>query len=120
QQFPVLLYTTANCQPCESARQLLLARGIPFGERTISTKEDSDQLEKLGLGSRLPVLTVGRQIQREFETGAWHAALDAAGYPRSGQLPRGWPTAPVPLVQRPPEPRAEQADEAPAAPAKTN
>ena len=104
QQFPVLLYTTGNCQPCESARELLRARGIPYGERTISTKEDIEQLEKLGLGRRLPVLTVGRQVQKEFETGAWHATLDAAGYPRAGQLPRNWPSTPAPLVPRPPEP----------------
>jgi hypothetical protein len=100
QTFPVLLYTTANCQACDSGRELLRARGIPYGERTISTKEDSDQLEKLGYGTRLPVMTVGRQVQREFETSAWHAALDAAGYPRAAQLPRSWPTAPVPLTTR--------------------
>jgi hypothetical protein len=100
QTFPVLLYTTANCQPCDSGRELLRARGIPYGERTISSKEDSDQLEKLGYGTRLPVMTVGRQVQREFETAAWHAALDAAGYPRAAQLPRNWPTAPVPLTAR--------------------
>jgi hypothetical protein len=98
QQFPVLLYTTPNCAPCDSGRELLRARGIPYGERTISTKEDSDQLDKLGFGNRLPILTVGRQVQREFETSAWHATLDAAGYPRAAQLPRGWPTTPLPLV----------------------
>jgi glutaredoxin len=105
QQFPVILYTTANCPPCDAARELLRARGIPYGERTIASKEDSDQFEKLDLGSRLPVLTVGRQAQREFETKAWHAALDAAGYPRSAQLPRNWPVAPVPLAPRPAEAR---------------
>jgi len=98
QQFPVLLYTTSNCAPCDAGRELLRARGVPYGERTISTKEDSDQLDKLGFGNRLPILTVGRQVQREFETSAWHATLDAAGYPRAAQLPRGWPTAPLPLV----------------------
>lgn len=104
QQFPVLLYTTANCVPCNSARELLRARGIPYGERTISSREDNEQFEKLQYGSRLPVMTVGRQVQREFELNAWHAALDAAGYPRSAQLPRNWPTAPVPLVARPSAP----------------
>jgi glutaredoxin len=122
QQFPVLLYTTANCQPCDSARELLRARGIPYGERTVSSKEDSDALEKLGLGNRLPVLTVGRQVQREFEIRSWHAALDAAGYPRSGQLPRTWPTTPVPLAPRLAEPRPQQpeGETAPSTAPKTN
>jgi len=116
QQFPVLLYTTGNCQPCDSARELLRARGIPYSERTISTKEDVEQLEKMGLGRRLPVLTVGRQVQKEFETGGWHAVLDAAGYPRSGQLPRSWPSTPTPLVPRatePPPPAVPLAEPAP-------
>jgi glutaredoxin len=119
-QFPVLLYTTVNCVPCDSARELLRARGIPYGERTVSSKEDSDQLDKLGLGNRLPVLTIGRQIQREFETGAWHAALDAAGYPRAGQLPRNWPVAPVPLTPRQSESRPAPGSETPAGVQKTN
>ena len=114
QQFPVLLYTTANCQSCDSGRELLRARGIPYGERTIGSKEDSDQLEKLGLGNRLPVLTVGRQVQREFETNAWHTALDAAGYPRAAQLPRGWTSAPVPLTPRVVAPRPATGDDKPA------
>jgi hypothetical protein len=120
QQFPVLLYTSANCQPCDAGRDLLRARGIPYGERTVSTKEDGEALEKLGLGNRLPVMTVGRQVQREFETGAWHAALDAAGYPRAVQLPRGWPLAPVPLAPPVAEPRAAPASETPRAEQKSN
>jgi hypothetical protein len=120
QQFPVLLYTTANCGPCDSGRELLRARGIPYGERTIASKEDNDQMEKLGLGSRLPVLTVGRQVQREFETGGWHATLDAAGYPRGGQLPRGWSVTPVPLVPRPPAQKPATPGDKPVDAEKTN
>lgn len=114
EQFPVVLYTTGNCAPCDAARQLLQARGVPYSERSISTKEDSDQLEKLGLGNRLPVMTVGRQAQKEFEINAWHAALDAAGYPRSGRLPRNWPTAAVPLVPRAAPAQPATANDAPA------
>jgi hypothetical protein len=71
----------------------------------VTTPQDIEAMEKLGHGKRLPVLTVGRQVQREFEAGAWNALLDAAGYPRASQLPRTWqqPT-PQPLA-----PRAEPA-----------
>jgi len=120
QQFPVVLYTTPNCVPCDSARELLRARGVPYGERTVSSKEDSDQLEKLGLGNRLPVLTVGRQAQKEFETGAWHAALDAAGYPRAAQLPRSWQVTTVPLPPRPVEAPPAPASQTPPASTKNN
>jgi glutaredoxin len=114
QQFPVLLYTTAECSPCDAGRQLLRARGIPYGERIVSSKEDSEALAKLGYGERLPVMTVGRQVQKEFETRAWHAALDAAGYPRTGQLPRGWTPVAMPLAPRRAEAPQQAAGEVPA------
>jgi len=100
QQFPVVLYTTVDCAPCDAGRQLLRARGVPYGERMVNSKEDLEQLTKLGFGEKLPVMTVGRQVQKEFETTAWHAALDAAGYPRAAQLPRGWSPVATPLVPR--------------------
>jgi glutaredoxin len=111
-EFPVTLYTTRDCPPCEAARALLRARGIPYAERTVTTPQDIEALEKLGHGKRLPVLTVGRQTQREFEAGAWNALLDAAGYPRASQLPRTWQQpAPQPLAPRPPPAVTEAAAE---------
>jgi glutaredoxin len=120
QQFPVVLYTTASCNPCDAGRELLRARGVPYGERIVSSKEDSEALTKLGYGERLPVLTVGRQVQREFETNSWHAALDAAGYPRAGQLPRGWTPVAVPLSSRRAEPPAQTTLDVPPAEPKNN
>lgn len=112
--FPVTLYTTRDCPPCEAARALLAARGIPYAERTVTTAPDIEALEKLGHGKRLPVLTVGRQTQREFEAGAWNALLDAAGYPRASQLPRTWQQpAPQPLAPRPVPAVTEAAAEKP-------
>jgi glutaredoxin len=107
QSHPVVLYTTADCAPCDSARQLLRARGVPYSEKTVGTQADIDALRNLGGGNQVPVLVVGRQMQKMFETNAWHALLDAAGYPRASQLPRGWqPAAPSPLVPPPPAPAA--------------
>src|SRR5256885_8900445 len=31
-RFPVTLYTSSDCAPCDSARQLLQSRGIPYAE----------------------------------------------------------------------------------------
>ena len=36
-RFPVTLYTGTDCTPCNNARNLLVGRGIPFTERTITT-----------------------------------------------------------------------------------
>lgn len=88
---PVVLYTTANCAPCDSARKLLRERGIPFTEKTVTTAEDGARLQKVAGGDgQLPVLTIGRAVQSGFESGAWQTALTSAGYPQSNRLPRNY------------------------------
>jgi glutaredoxin len=110
ERHPVVLYTTAPCAPCESARDLLRARGIPYVERTVTTNEDVEQLQRIAGTSRLPVLAVGRQLERSFEPGAWNALLDLAGYPRTSLLTRGWQgPAPTPLAPPPARPPAAAA-----------
>lgn len=106
EQHPVVLYTTAPCAPCDAARQLLRARGVPYVERTVSSNDDIEQLQRIAGTNRLPVLAVGRQLERSFEAGAWNALLDLAGYPRASLLTRDWqPPAAQPLAP----PRAPQA-----------
>lgn len=105
ERHPVVLYTTAPCAPCDAARELLRARGVPYVERTVTSNEDIEQLQRIAGTNRLPVLTVGRQLERSFETGAWNALLDLAGYPRASLLTRNWqPPAPRPLVSPPAPP----------------
>ena len=87
---PVTLYTTAKCPACEEGRKLLGNRGIPFSEKTVATNEDIAHLRQLSGEAQLPVLTIGRNKERGFETGAWNAALTAAGYPASSQLPKNY------------------------------
>ncbi|HUN93381.1 MAG TPA: glutaredoxin family protein [Burkholderiaceae bacterium] len=101
QRYPVTLYAMPNSPACNAARTFLRQRGIPFVELTVAAQADADELKRRGGGDRLPVLTVGSQLVREFEASAWGAALDAAGYPTRSQLPPDWP-APVarPLVER--------------------
>ena len=53
-RFPVTLYTGTDCTPCNNARNLLVERGIPFTERTITTNEDIDALQRLSGGNGLP------------------------------------------------------------------
>jgi len=98
-RYPVLLYTSANCAPCDTGRQLLRARGIPFAERTTVTAEDTEALQRLSGSREVPVLTIGAQVLRGLQTDAWNSYLDAAGYPRESKLPPGYRRPPAtPLV----------------------
>jgi glutaredoxin len=100
-RYPVTLYTTADCGPCDNGRRLLQTRGVPYIERRITTEEDAQALERLVGGRTVPALTVGAQQLRGLAEGDWTSYLDAAGYPRESKLPRNWPVPmPTPLVER--------------------
>lgn len=94
-RFPVTIFTGQNCPPCDSGRRLLESRGIPFTERTINTNEDLQALSKLGSDSSLPFVKIGGQNLSGFSESEWTQYLDAAGYPKTSQLPASYrrPTA---------------------------
>lgn len=105
QRYPVVLYTSGDCTPCDSGRRLLVQRGVPYTERRIASEEDAQALERLAGGRTVPSLTIGAQPVRGWSETDWTAYLDAAGYPRESRLPRGWqPAAPTPLAERVPVP----------------
>jgi glutaredoxin len=98
-KYPVTLYTGANCGPCSSARNMLNNRGIPFSERTISTNEDVQALQRLSGDASLPFATIGAQQLKGFSDAEWTQFLNAAGYPATSILPANYrPPAPTPLV----------------------
>ena len=105
QRYPVVLYTSADCTPCDNGRRLLAQRGVPYTERRIISEEDALVLERLSGGRTVPSLTIGAQPVRGLSETDWTAYLDAAGYPRESRLPRGWQAAPpTPLAERVPLP----------------
>lgn len=107
ERFPVTLYTSVDCPPCESGRQLLQQRGIPFAERLVSSDDDTAALQRITNGRTVPALMVGGQALRGFLDTDWQATLDLAGYPKESRLPRGWTAGPAtPLVARAPVPDA--------------
>lgn len=116
QRFPVTLYTSKDCAPCESGRNLLRNRGVPFTERTIESIEDSEALKRLTGDTSLPMATVGGQQMKGFSDTEWTQFLDAAGYPKASQLPASYRNpAPAPLVARAaPAPAPAPAPAAPA------
>ena len=60
-KYPVTFYTSDKCAPCGSARSMLITRGIPFVEKTISTFEDTEALQRLSGDNSLPFATIGGQ-----------------------------------------------------------
>ncbi|WP_374608971.1 glutaredoxin family protein [Diaphorobacter nitroreducens] len=103
-RYPVTLYTGPNCAPCGSGRSFLSARGIPFSERTVSSNDDIEALQRLSGSASLPFLTIGGQQIKGYSEVEWGQFLDAAGYPKTSQLPPGYrqaPAAPLVAVQAP-------------------
>jgi glutaredoxin len=100
QRYPVTLYGTKDCPPCDAARQLLRQRGIPFAEKSISTKEDGDALQRITGARDLPAATIGAQVLRGFQRDDWSSYLDAAAYPKESKLPANFPQgSPTPLTE---------------------
>lgn len=103
-RYPVTLYTAANCVPCGAGRAFLASRGIPFTEKTISTPEDAEALQRLAGDVSIPVLTIGGQRLKGYSDAEWGQYLDAAGYPAKSALPASYRNpapAPMVVVQRP-------------------
>ena len=126
-RYPVTLFVTSSaCEPCNSARQLLRQRGIPFSEKLVATPEDGDALERLSGGRDAPTMILGTQTLRGLASELWNSYLDAAGYPRESRLPANYQyPAATPLTERrevaaarpaPPRPAPTEAERAPSQP----
>jgi glutaredoxin len=121
-RYPVTFYTGTGCGPCISGRALLARRGIPFTEKTVNSNDDIEALKRLSGAPSLPLLTIGGQQLKGFSEIEWVEFLDAAGYPKTSQLPPSYtpaPATPLVAVQAPqaPAPRAAEAPAVPPPPA---
>jgi glutaredoxin len=115
ERYPVLLYTSSTCSPCDTGRNLLKSRGVPFVELTINSGDDVRAYATKEGTDQLPLLRVGSQQVKGFSAQEWTSYLDAANYPASSQLPADyvWPPAsPMAPVSKP-EPRPERNSPAP-------
>ena len=104
--FPVTLYSSPTCtNPCAAARAQLNKRGIPFNEVVVWDEASQEKLKSVaGVSDEVPVLTVGRTVQKGFQAEAYDALLDSAGYPPAGSVPaRSQAAPPAPAGYRPPE-----------------
>ena len=99
---PVTLYSTPNCELCSQARALLNARGIPFKEVSVVTESQNQELLAAVGTNAVPSIIVGTTVQRGLEEATYHRILDAAGYPKLGEL--------APRDQKEPRPAPAQAE----------
>ena len=116
--YPVTLFSGPECAPCTQGRAMLTSRGIPFAEKTVTTNEDIEALKRLVGIATLPVVTIGGQQLTGYSEFEWAQYLDAAGYPKTSQLPATYRRAPAsPLVVAHEAKPVRQAPPAPEAPA---
>jgi glutaredoxin len=117
-RYPVTLYSASNCEPCEAARRWLRERGIPFSEKTVTSSEDVETYRRITGSSDLPTLMIGPQVLKGLSQEQWASYLDAAGYPRTSQLPRNYqyPAATPMVERREATPRVTAPPQAPATP----
>lgn len=92
-QFPVVLYSGKDCGPCNSGRNLLINRGIPFTEKTVDNNESVLALKQLSGQSSIPMLTIGSQQLKGFSETSWSQYLTSAGYPAKSVLPANYARA---------------------------
>ncbi|OLP05597.1 glutaredoxin [Rhodoferax antarcticus ANT.BR] len=98
-RYPVTLFTSKECAPCDQGRTLLRSRGIPYSEKTITSNDDAESLKRLADTSSLPLLTIGSQQIKGYSSQEWTQYLNAAGYPEESELPASYRYAePSPLV----------------------
>nr|WP_314859415.1 glutaredoxin family protein [uncultured Undibacterium sp.] len=103
---PVTFYTTiasTPCGPCNEARSMLKQNGIPFAEKTVSTKEDVDKFRQLSGDNQLPLLQISKAKFSGFDSVEWRTALSTAGYPETSILPKDY-RYPAPEPAAPPAP----------------
>ena len=113
--FPVVLFTGANCEACNQGRAFLNKRGVPFQEKTIGSKEDQDEFQKITGTTNVPTIMVGNSKQVGFLAESWSSALDYASYPKQNQLPSTYKNPPP--VAAGPDKKPDATQTAAAAPA---
>ncbi len=108
---PVTVWMNDCGDLCNQARNFLARRGVPHTVRNPSRQDEQDAWKKTSGGDNsVPLLIVGSAAAlKGFDEAQWHAALDAAGYPRSAPalkpqaIPPAATTPPKPAVAAPPQ-----------------
>ncbi len=113
-KYPLTIYTSKDCDVCNTARSYLQTRGVPYTEKTITSNDEIKAFQKLNKEGSIPFATLGGQHLKGFSENDWSSYLDAAGYPAKSQLPASYRNAAAtPMIPKVLQPAAAAA--APAA-----
>ena len=78
----VKLYTNWECKDaCDGARKLLAERKVQYQEVNVDSEERIDELEQVSGGLSVPVLVIGKAVQKGFSPGTYHRLLNDQGFP---------------------------------------
>jgi glutaredoxin len=111
QNFPVTLYVGSGCgAACDQARSLLNKRGVPYAEKTLSTRDQIDAFRKQSGSDIVPTLAVGKTYLKGLQTEQWNGELDIAGYPKVApyRAPNTEAEAEKPSETAPPNPDVQE------------
>lgn len=83
----VVLWIMPQCgTPCDEAVALLDSRKILYDVKTADPGKEATMIEFFStvgtLQQRPPVLVIGKEIYKEWNSAAWHAAISKAGFAR--------------------------------------
>ncbi|GAA6140837.1 glutaredoxin family protein [Hydrogenophaga sp. 5NK40-0174] len=113
--FPVTLFATKDCTACDSVRDLLQTRGIPFSEKSVLTQKDAAELKKIAGTASTPVIRIGSKVLPAPSGDTVHKYLSAAGYPKDSELPQSYRPLPAePLTTANTAPEAPKGEPEPA------
>ena len=113
-RYPVTLFTGPKCNACDSARQMLKERGVPFVEKTVATPDDARAYLKQEGTDQLPSARIGQKQMVGYNQSEWVSYIDAAGYPAKSVLPLNY-RQPEASSLAPIAPATPKASSAPAA-----
>jgi len=81
---PVTLFRVAECDTCDLIRLVLNDRGVPFSEVDVERNpEAQSQLKAVSGTSRVPTVTVGKEVIAGFDRVLLQQKLDLVGYPKT-------------------------------------
>ncbi len=84
QKAPVVLYVVPKCSSCESARNYLQKRNVPFAEKNVeSDVKLQEELRAKSGGLSVPTIIVGTKVMNGYLESLLAGELDQAGYPNS-------------------------------------
>ncbi|WP_027468122.1 DUF4124 domain-containing protein [Deefgea rivuli] len=83
----VVLWIMPQCgSPCDDAVALLDSRQLNYDVKTADPAKEASMIEFFSLVGTLqqrpPVLVIGKEVIKEWNSAAWHAAISKAGFAR--------------------------------------